>query len=109
FELAADKLEHYARGGTDDDAPPAMMRAAAIREALGAVELAVADLVHVIDTLGAQHSQAAADARLELAALYARAGRRDEAIDTLRQYVARVGEAGGAERLMLASARLAEQ
>jgi outer membrane protein assembly factor BamD (BamD/ComL family) len=105
YDKAAERLEQYAKKyAGEKDAYDAMSDAIYYRKALGDRAKAIEDTKYFVRTFGAKKPRDAADAMWSLTALYEPTAQL--AISHLREYIRTYGSRGGAERLVVAHAKI---
>jgi tetratricopeptide (TPR) repeat protein len=107
YDKAAAALERYARKYAGEaDAPKVMSEVVFFNKGLGDDARAIANTRFFVDAFGARHPAAAADAMFSLVSVYEKRGDTDGLVRHLRAYLARFGETGGAERRVIAHAKI---
>jgi tetratricopeptide (TPR) repeat protein len=107
YDKATAVLERYARKyAGESDAPKVMSEVVFYNKGLGDDAKAIANTKYFIDAFGAKHPAEAADAMFSLASVYEKRGDTDGLVRHLRAYLARFGETGGAERRVIAHAKI---
>jgi len=107
YDKAAEKLEEYAtKYAGEKDAVNAMSDAVYFRKAIGDREKAIEDTHYFVKTFGAKNPREAADAMWSLTALYE--AEPDRAVAHLREYLRSYGAKGGAERVVIAHAKIGQ-
>jgi len=109
YKEAADKLEEYAvKYGGEDNAYPALSDAVQFRKGIGDDAKAVADTQLFIKMFGRTRRAEAAAAFFSMISIYEKQGDRDKLAAHLRAYVSQFGAIGGADRRVIASAKLGQ-
>ncbi len=109
YEKAAEKLEQYAkRFAGEADAFSAMSGAVFYRKGIGQDDKAIDDTRFFIKTFGAKQPDEAANAMFSLATVYEKQGDATALVKHLREYIARFGARGGADRLVIAYAKIGQ-
>ncbi|HTL31566.1 MAG TPA: hypothetical protein VL326_00500 [Kofleriaceae bacterium] len=107
YDKAAEKLEQYAKKyAGEKDALDAISDAAYYRKAIGDRDKAIADTQYFIKTFGAKRPKDAADAMWSLTSLYD--SDPNAQLAHLRDYIHTFGSKGGADRLVIAHAKMGE-
>ena len=106
-DKAAAVLERYARKYAGEaDAPKVMSEVVFFNKGLGDDGKAIANTKFFVDAFGARHPAEAASAMFSLASVYEKRGDTDGLVRHLRAYLARFGDKGGADRRVIAHARI---
>ena len=109
YREASDKFEEYAKSyAGEDDAFKALNDAVVLRKGVGDDARAIADTMLFIERFGGKRSAMAAQAFFSLNAIYDKQGDSDQIVKHLRAYVAKFAEAGGADRLVMAWAKIGQ-
>lgn len=109
YREAAGKLEEYAiKYAGEEDAYKALSDAVQFRKGIGDDDKAIADAKKFIELFGRKRPQLAATAFFSLIGIYEKQGDPDALAKHLRAYIAQYGKTGGADRLVIASAKLGE-
>jgi outer membrane protein assembly factor BamD (BamD/ComL family) len=107
YDKAAAVLERYARKYAGEaDAPKVMSEVVFFNKGLGDDARAIENTRFFVDAFGARHPAEAADAMFSLAAVYEKRGDTGGLVRHLRAYLTRFGETGGAERRVIAHAKI---
>nr|HEX4312431.1 tetratricopeptide repeat protein [Kofleriaceae bacterium] len=107
YDRASDKLEEYAKKyAGEKDAYDAMSDAVFYRKGIGDDAKAISDTKYFVDTFGKSRPQDAANAMFSLTSVYEKTGDGDAVVKHLRDYVNRYGQSGGADRLVIAYAKI---
>jgi outer membrane protein assembly factor BamD (BamD/ComL family) len=107
YDKAADKLEEYAKKyAGEKDAYDALSDAIYFRKALGDREKAALDTNYFIKMFGTKKPHEAADAMFSLSALFEEDEERT--LKSLREYVRTFGSKGGADKLVIAHAKIGQ-
>jgi tetratricopeptide (TPR) repeat protein len=107
YDKAADKLEEYSKKyAGEKDAYQALSDAVFYRKGIGDDAKAVADTKFFIDTFGRKNPNEAANAMFSLTSIYEKQGDKDAIIKHLREYIAKFGATGGADRKVIAYAKI---
>jgi tetratricopeptide (TPR) repeat protein len=109
YREAAEKLEEYAiRYGGQDDAYRVLSDAVQFRKGVGDDAKAIADTRLFIKQFGARRPAEAATAHFSLIAIYEKQGDLEQLARHLREYLDRHAASGGADRRVIASAKLGQ-
>ena len=109
YDRASDKLEEYAKKyAGEKDAHDAMNDAVLYRKGLGDDAKAIEDTKYFIKTFGAKNAQDAANASFSLASIAEKNGDKDGMVKQLREYIHDFNERGGADKLVIAYARIGQ-
>ena len=104
---AADKLEQYAKKyAGEKDAYDAMNDAVLYRKGIGDDTKAIEDTKYFVRTFGASRPADAANAAFSLTSIYEKQGNTDAVIRHLREYIRTHGTKGGADKLVIAHAKI---
>jgi tetratricopeptide (TPR) repeat protein len=107
YDRASDKLEQYAKKyAGEKDAYDAMNDAVFFRKGIGDDAKAIEDTKYFIKTFGIKKPQEAANAMFSLTGIYEKQADGDAVIKHLREYIHQFGERGGADRLVVAYAKI---
>jgi tetratricopeptide (TPR) repeat protein len=107
YDKAAEKLEEYAKKYAGEaDAYSAMSDAVFYRKGIGDDAKAIANTKFFIETFGKKKPTEAANAMFSLTSIYEKQGDKDAIIKHLREYIARFGAQGGADRKIIAYAKI---
>jgi TolA-binding protein len=107
YDKAAEKLEEYAKKYAGEaDAYSAMSDAVFYRKGIGDDAKAIANTKFFIETFGKKKPTEAANAMFSLTTIYEKQGDKDAVIKHLREYIARFGNQGGADRKVIAYAKI---
>jgi tetratricopeptide (TPR) repeat protein len=109
YDRASDKLEQYAKKyGGEKNAYDAMSDAVFFRKGIGDDAKAIEDTKYFIKTFGPKKPQEAANAMFSLTGIYEKQGDPDVVIKHLRDYIRQFGEKGGADRIVVAYAKIGQ-
>lgn len=109
YEKAAEKLEEYARKyAGEKDAYSALNDAVVYRKGIGHDDKAIEDTKYFVRMFGDKQPDIAASAHFSIAAIYEKQGNADALVRHLREYVAKFGAKGGADRLVIAHAKIGQ-
>ncbi|HEU4732278.1 MAG TPA: tetratricopeptide repeat protein [Kofleriaceae bacterium] len=109
YDRASDKLEQYAKKyAGEKDAYNAMSDAVFYRKGIGDDAKAVEDTKYFIRTFGTKKQQEAANAMFSMTGIYEKQGDGDAVIKHLREYIHQFNERGGADRLVIAYAKIGQ-
>jgi tetratricopeptide (TPR) repeat protein len=115
YDRAAEKLEQYAGADKrkkgyagEKDAYEAMSNAVFFRKGIGDDAKAIEDTKYFIGTFGPKKPQEAANAMFSMTAIYEKQGDGDALIKHLREYIHRFAATGGADRLIIAYAKIGQ-
>ncbi|HET9624734.1 MAG TPA: tetratricopeptide repeat protein [Kofleriaceae bacterium] len=109
YDRASDKLEQYSKKyAGEKDAYDAMSDAVFYRKGIGDDTKAIDDTKYFIRTFGAKKPQEAASAMFSLTGIYEKQGDGDVVIKHLRDYIRQFGDKGGADRLVVAYAKIGQ-
>ena len=109
YDRASDKLEEYAkRYGGEQDAYDAMNDAVLYRKGIGDDAKAIEDTKYFVKTFGPKRPKEAASAMFSLTGIYEKQGDGDVVIKHLRDYIRQFGEKGGADRMVVAYAKIGQ-
>lgn len=109
YERSADKLEEYARKYAGEaDAHAALNDAVLYRKGAGQDDKAIEDTSLFVQKFGAAKPALAANAVFSLTSVYEKQGDPDAIVRNLRAYIARFGAQGGADRLVIAHAKIGQ-
>jgi len=109
YDRASDKLEQYAKKyAGEKDAYDAMNDAVFYRKGIGDDAKAIENTKYFIKTFGPKKPQEAAAAMFSLNGVYEKQGDGDMVIKHLREYIREFGERGGADRLVIAYAKIGQ-
>ncbi len=107
YDRAASKYEEYAKKyAGEENAFQAMSDAVFYRKGIGDDPKAIEDTKYFIKTFGTKDPQKAADAFFSLTGVYEKQGDPDQVVKHLRQYISQYGKKGGADRLVVAWAKI---
>jgi hypothetical protein len=107
YDKAAAVLERYARRYAGEaDAPKVMSEVVFFNKGLGDDGKAIANTRFFVDAFGARHPAEAASAMFSLASVYEKRGDTGGLVRHLRAYLARFGASGGADRRVIAHAKI---
>jgi tetratricopeptide (TPR) repeat protein len=107
FDHAADQLEEYAnKYAGERDAVSALREAITYRTSLGDDAKAIADTRFFVSLYGAKSRRDAAEAVFALTAIFERQRDANAVIENLRGYITSYAAIGGADRLVIAYAKL---
>lgn len=109
YRESAQKLEEYAkRFAGEKDAYDAMNDAVFYRKGIGDDEKAIENTNYFIKTFGGKKPAEAASAYFSLTSIYEKQGDKDKVVSHLRAYLKKYGEKGGADRAIVAWAKIGE-
>jgi tetratricopeptide (TPR) repeat protein len=109
YDRASEKLEQYAKKyAGEKDAYDAMNNAVFYRKGIGDDAKAIEDTRYFIKTFGPKKPQEAAAAMFSLTGIYEKQGDGDQVIKHLREYIHQYGPTGGADRLVVAYAKIGQ-
>ena len=109
YEQAAARLEEYAtKYAGEADAPRALADAVVYRKGIGDDARAIANTQRFVRMFAANQPQRAAEAHFSLASIYEKQGNHDALVRHLREYLRRFGARGGAERVVIAHAKIGQ-
>jgi tetratricopeptide (TPR) repeat protein len=115
YDRAAERLEQYAGADKkkkgyagEKDAYEAMSNAVFFRKGIGDDAKALEDTKYFIATFGPRKPQEAANAMFSMTGIYEKQGDGDALIKHLREYIGRFGDKGGADRLVIAYAKIGQ-
>jgi tetratricopeptide (TPR) repeat protein len=115
YDRAAERLEQYAGADKkkkgyagEKDAYEAMSNAVFFRKGIGDDAKALENTRYFIATFGPKKPQEAANAMFSMTGIYEKQGDSDALIKHLREYIGRFGDKGGADRLILAHAKIGQ-
>jgi tetratricopeptide (TPR) repeat protein len=107
YDKAAERLEEYAKKyAGEKDAYEAMSDAVFYRKGIGDDAKAIANTKFFIDTFGRKKPAEAANAMFSLTTIYEKQGDKDAIVKHLREYIAKFGDKGGADRKVIAYAKI---
>jgi TolA-binding protein len=107
YDKAAEVLERYARKyAGESDAGKVMSEVVFFNKGLGDDARAIANTRFFVETFGGKQPAEAADAMFSLASVYEKRGDTDGLVRHLRAYLARFGATGGADRRVIAHAKI---
>jgi len=109
YDRAADELEAYAKKyAGEKDAHDAMSDAVFYRKGIGDDAKAIEDTKYYIKTFGKKMPGEAANAAFSLTSIYEKQGDKDAVIKHLRDYIRTHGSKGGADKLVIAHAKIGQ-
>ena len=109
YEKAAAQLEEYAKKyAGEQDAYAALNDAVLYLKGTGHDDKAIDNTKFFVKTFGAKQPREAANAHFSLAAVYEKQGDGDALVKHLRDYVRQFGAKGGADRLVIAHAKIGQ-
>jgi tetratricopeptide (TPR) repeat protein len=109
YDRASDKLEQYAKKyAGEKDAYDAMNDAVFYRKGIGDDAKAIENTKYFIKQFGPKKPQEAAAAMFSLNGVYEKQGDGDMVIKHLREYIREFGERGGADRMVIAYAKIGQ-
>jgi TolA-binding protein len=109
YERAAERLEQYAKKyAGEDDAYKALSEAVFYRKGIGDDAKAIDDTKYFIKMFLAKKPQEAANAMFSLTGIFEKQGDGDAVIKHLRDYIRTFGDRGGADRLVVAYAKIGQ-
>jgi outer membrane protein assembly factor BamD (BamD/ComL family) len=107
YDKAAAVLERYARKYAGEaDAPKVMSEVVFFNKGLGDDARAISNTKFFVDAFGGRRPAEAANAMFSLASVYEKRGDTDGLVRHLRAYLARFGATGGADRRVIANAKI---
>ena len=109
YDRASDKLEQYAKAyAGEKDAYDAMSNAVFFRKGIGDDTKAIDDTKYFIKTFSQKKPQEAASAMFSLTSIYEKQGDPDVVMKHLRDYIRTFGDKGGADRVVVAYAKIGQ-
>jgi tetratricopeptide (TPR) repeat protein len=109
YDRASDKLEQYAKKyAGEKDAYDAMSDAVFYRKGIGEDTKAIENTKYFIKTFGTKKPQEAANAMFSMTGIYEKQGDGDGVIKHLRDYLHQFNERGGADRVVIAYAKIGQ-
>src|SRR5262249_41957196 len=109
YDRASAKLEQYAtKYAGEKDGYDALKDAAVYRKGIGDDAKAIDDTKTFIRLFGAKKPDNAANAMFALTSVYEKQGDGEAVIKHLREYIAKYGATGGADRVVIAYAKIGE-
>ena len=109
YDRAAEKLEEYAKKyAGEKDAYDAMSDAVFYRKGIGDDAKAIDDTKYFVKTFGTKKPAEAANAAFSLTSIYEKQGDNDAVIKHLRDYIRTYGAKGGADKLVIAHAKIGQ-
>jgi tetratricopeptide (TPR) repeat protein len=109
YDRASDKLEQYAKKyAGEKDAYDAMSNAVFFRKGIGDDTKAIENTKYFIKTFSQKKPQEAASAMFSLTSIYEKQGDPDVVIKHLRDYIRTFGDKGGADRVIVAYAKIGQ-
>jgi tetratricopeptide (TPR) repeat protein len=109
YDRASDKLEQYAKKyAGEKDAYDAMSDAVFYRKGIGEDAKAIENTKYFIRTFGQKKPQEAANAMFSMTGIYEKQGDGDAVIKHLREYIHQFNERGGADRVVIAYAKIGQ-
>ncbi|MGN6109467.1 MAG: tetratricopeptide repeat protein [Kofleriaceae bacterium] len=109
YDKAAEKLEEYAKKyAGEKDAYDAMSDAVFYRKGIGDDQKAIDNTRFFIKTFGPKKPAEAANAMFSLTTVYEKQGDGDAVIKHLRDYLRQYGDKGGADRKVIAYAKIGQ-
>ncbi|MBX3158594.1 MAG: tetratricopeptide repeat protein [Deltaproteobacteria bacterium] len=107
YDRAADKLEQYAtKYAGEKDAYQAMSDAVFYRKGIGDDAKAIDDTRFFIRTFGGKNPQEAANAMWSMTTIHEKRNDGNAVVAHLRDYIRQFGDKGGADRLVIAHAKI---
>ena len=109
YDRASEELENYAKKyAGEKDAHDAMSDAVFYRKGIGDDAKAIEDTKYYIKTFGTKLPSEAANASFSLTSIYEKQGDKDQVIKHLREYIRQFGGKGGADKLVIAHAKIGQ-
>jgi tetratricopeptide (TPR) repeat protein len=109
YREASQKYEDYAKKyAGEDDAYAALDHAVTFRKGVGDDQRAIDDTNLFIAKFGAKRPAMAAAAFYSLNAIYDKLGDPDKIVEHLRAYIARYGDKGGADKVVIAYSKIGQ-
>jgi tetratricopeptide (TPR) repeat protein len=109
YDRASEELENYAKKyAGEKDAHDAMSDAVFYRKGIGDDAKAIEDTKYYIKTFGTKMPSEAANASFSLTTIYEKQGDKDAVIKHLRDYIRQFGSKGGADKLVIAHAKIGQ-
>lgn len=109
YDRASEELENYAKKyAGEKDAHDAMSDAVFYRKGIGDDAKAIDDTKYYIKTFGTKLPAEAANASFSLTSIYEKQGDKDAVIKHLRDYIRTFGNKGGADKLVIAHAKIGQ-
>ncbi|HUS29742.1 MAG TPA: tetratricopeptide repeat protein [Kofleriaceae bacterium] len=109
YDRAADRLEQYAKKfAAEEDAHDAMNDAVLYRKGTGDDAKAIEDTKFFVRTFGKSNPAEVANAAFALTSVYEKKGDHEAVIKHLREYIRVHGDKGGADKVVIAHARIGE-
>lgn len=109
YDRASEELENYAKKyAGEKDAHDAMSDAVFYRKGIGDDAKAIEDTKYYIKTFGTKMPSEAANASFSLTTIYEKQGDKDAVIKHLREYIRQFGNKGGADKLVIAHAKIGQ-
>ena len=109
YDRASEELENYAKKyAGEKDAHDAMSDAVFYRKGIGDDAKAIEDTKYYIKTFGSKMPAEAANASFSLTTIYEKQGDKDAVIKHLRDYIRQFGSKGGADKLVIAHAKIGQ-
>jgi tetratricopeptide (TPR) repeat protein len=107
YDRAAEELERYAtKYAGEKDAHDAMSDAVFYRKGIGDDAKAIEDTKYFVRTFGTKKPAEAANAAFSLTSVFEKQGDKDAVIKHLREYIRVHGAKGGADKLVIAHAKI---
>jgi len=107
YDRAATELENYAKKyAGEKDAYDAMSDAVFYRKGIGDDEKAIENTKYFVATFGAKKPSEAANAFFSLTSVYEKQGDNDRVVKHLKEYIGKFGNKGGADKLVIAHAKI---
>jgi tetratricopeptide (TPR) repeat protein len=109
YDRASEKLEEYAKKfAGEKDAYDAMSDAVFYRKGIGDDAKAIENTTYFVRTFGKKKPAEAANAAFSLTSIYEKQGDHDKVIKHLREYIRLHGAKGGADKLVIAHAKIGQ-
>ena len=107
YDKAAEKLEEYStKYAGEADAFSSMSDAVFFRKGIGDDAKAISDTKFFMDTFSRKKPAEAANAMFSMTSIYEKQGDKDAIIKHLREYIAKFGDKGGADKKVIAYAKI---
>lgn len=109
YQKASEKYEEYAkRFGGEDDAANALKNAVTYRKGIGMDKEAIANIENFVKKYKKKMKAESASAMFGLAGIYENQGNDEMVIKSYKKYMSVIGKTGGADRMLIANARIGE-
>ncbi len=109
YQKAAEKFEEYARRFPgEDDAADALNNAVTYRKGIGQHKEAIDDIEGFLKKYRKKMKEKSAAAMFGLAGIYESKGDKDMVVKVYKRYLKEIGKSGGADRMLIANARIGE-